>query len=86
MIRDVHAHFELLTPKDLRGHTCRVGRVDITDEHGHTKKNFFEPKGYFWTFSQKNFFDVQRAIWVLTDPISVADYHGDLFQQMSSRI
>ena len=86
MNSDVHAHFDLLTPKELRGHTFTVGRVGITDEHGHPKKNFFEPKGYFWTFFQIFFFDVQRPMWVLKDPISVADHHGDLVHQMSSRI
>ena len=56
MISDVHAHFDLLTPKELRGHTFTVGRVGITDEHGHPKKILFEPKGYFWTFFQTFFF------------------------------
>ena len=60
MISDVHAHFDLLTPKELRGHTFTVGRVGITDEHGHPKKIFFEPKGYFWTFFQTIFFSMFR--------------------------
>ena len=56
MISDVHAHFDLLTPKELRGHTFTVGRVGITDEHGHRKKNFFRAKGLLLDIFPNNFF------------------------------
>ena len=28
-----------------------------TDYHDHTRKSFFEPKGYFWVFSKLGFRD-----------------------------
>ena len=56
MIRDVHAHFDLLTPKELSAHTYRVDRVDVTDKHRHHEKKIFRAKGHFRTFFQKKFF------------------------------
>ena len=60
MSSDVHAHFDLLTPKELRGHTFTVGRVGITDEHGHPKKNFFSSQRVTFGHFSKHFFSMFR--------------------------
>ena len=60
MISDVHARFDLLTPKELRGHILRDGRVGITDEHGHPKKNFFSSQRVTFGHFSKNFFSMFR--------------------------
>ena len=56
MTSDVHARFDLLTPKELRGHILRDGRVGITDEHGHPKIIFFRAKGLLLDIFPKIFF------------------------------
>ena len=56
---DVHAPYDLLTPKELRAHPCLVDRVDITVKPSHQEKKFFRARGHFRTFFQKIFFDVQ---------------------------
>ena len=58
MIRDVHAPYDFLTPKELRAHTYRIDRVDITDKPSNQEKYFFRAKGHFRTFFQKNFFSM----------------------------
>ena len=60
MFSDVHARFDLLTPKELRGHILRDGRVGITDEHGHPKKNFFSSQRVTFGHFSKNFFSMFR--------------------------
>ena len=59
MTSDVHAPYDLLTPKELRAHPYLVDRVDVTVKPSHQEKKFFRARGHFRTFFQKFFFDVQ---------------------------
>ena len=63
-IRVIHGPKDRVTPLDFKVHTFRVHALLPTYYHVQTEKNFFEPKGYFWTFYRIFFFESYAPIWV----------------------